>query len=642
MRVGAVVCALFLAVGAARADDPVFTFKGSVEAGYRFSDVTGNENRYREDINLWSGPRITRAEGEGKAGSSTYVVTVTGIGGDPFPTADLQLKGQRLYKLALSYRGSDYDYASPGDYHTFSTFLKRGGATLDLMPTERDLITVSAEREQRKGAVRVTRGVDFDQFISGLPGAIDAAQNRLRVGYRRTIGAGWLVELGAARTSYDSSEDLAGTPPILPLPDPLRPIDTLAFLDASTRAGHEEARIPELTVRIQSAPARRVSGSAGIVAGRADVDYSLNLFEQGRDASDAAYHLRDGFSGSGRLDYRIYDGTVRIAVTDRLAFTQSVRVDDRSQELSHTESGDFAFPPAPPSPFSAVVRATGDIRITMAQGDLQLKLTQTLTARAGYKLTNSRFDIVRNEKPYDDNDSTGIRAVGGIQYSPIGGFYEILFERGKAADTFTALSQRSSYLVALRARQRLLQDHLLLSGDLRRTHFANEGQGLTDFASRSVYLTPLALTWGANTRVDSTTLGLNLTYTPHAKLEISAGYSVLDASSRGDILFYVDAVQQEGMALYDETVQILDARFSSRIGRRYGLSGGVSLESATGTRELDSQRLFIESATGVVKGLRAIATVSYQRLHEDSSYLLLPLGKFRGASLFLGLRKDFS
>lgn len=618
-----------------------FTFKGAIETGYRFVDIEGSGERYREDINLWSGPRLARVEGEGTLGPTTYVVRLSGIGGDPFPGADLTLRSERRHKLALYYRGSDYDYASPGDFHSFATFLRRSGAALDISATAHDFISLTVDREQRSGRVRTTRGVDFDQFIAGLPGDIDTTQLRTRLAYRRSFLDSWHLEAAAAYSRSESSEALAGIPPILPLPDFLQPITTTSFLDAGTRNGQEETRMPELSVRLQRSSGARLHGALAVTAGRADIDSALHLFDAGADASQISYYLEDAFDGSGRINYRIYDASVTALLSDRFSFSQSLRIDRRDQSASHSEQGEYAFLPGEPVGFTAQARSESELLATLAQGDLRAKLGSRLTARIGYKLVRNRFEITRNAASYDDNTSTGVRVVGGLQYFPPGGFWEIVFERGTATDTFTPLAPRTSYKLVLRARQRLLDEHLTVSGDLRRIHNSNDVQSLTDYAAGSAYVTPAALAWRAHALADTTTLGLSVTYSPRTTFEVSGGYSYLRASSDSEILYYFNSQQLPGTARYDEAIHMAEGRLYLKPSRRLSLTLSANAESATGTRPLNSQRGTAEITTLVVKDLKFLTTLSYQRLHEDGSYLGLPLGNYRGSSLFLGLRKEF-
>ncbi|MBI2837367.1 MAG: hypothetical protein HYX75_03580 [Acidobacteria bacterium] len=618
-----------------------FTFKGAIETGYRFVDIDGSEERYREDINLWSGPRLARVEGEGTLGRTTYVVRLSGIGGDPFPGADLTLRSERRYRLALYYRGSDYDYASPGDFHSFATFLRRSGASLDIAATSHDLISLTVDREQRSGRVRSTRGVDFDQFIAGLAGDIDTTQLRTRLAYRRSFLDSWHLEAAAAYSRSESSEALSGIPPILPLPDFLQPITTTSFLDAATRSGQDETRMPELSVRLQSSSNARLHGAVAVTAGRADIDSALHLFDAGADASQVSYYLDDAFDGSGRINYQIYDASVTATLSDRFSFSQSLRIDRRNQSAAHLEQGEYAFQPAEPVSFTGQARSESESLMTLAQGDLRAKLGQRITARFGYKLVRNRFEIIRNAASYDENTSMGIRVVGGLQYLPPGGFWEIVVERGSANDTFTPLAPRTSYKLVLRARQRLLDEHLIVSGDLRRIHNSNDVQSLSDYAAGSSYVTPAALAWRARALADSTTLGLSATYSPRTTLEVSAGYSYVTASSESDILYYFNSQQLPGRARYDETIHMADGRFFMKASRRLSLTLSAIAESATGTRPLNSQRAMADLTTLVVKDLKLVTALSYQRLHEDASYLGLPLGNYRGSSLFLGLRKEF-
>lgn len=617
-------------------------FTGLIEAGYRWGDVQGDENRYREDVNLWSGPRLARLEGQGKIGSTTYVVTLSGLGGDPYPQAELKVKGERRYAVSASYRGSDYDYASPGDVHSFSTFLRRTGARVELFPSSdgRDRLELTYDRTRRAGGAVTTRGIDFDKFIAALPASVESRQDRLGLGYRRVFGAGWLVQGAAAYTRIESRELALGLPPILPLPDPLQPIDVDSSLDLARRESREEATMPEVTLRVENAPASPVNVAVSFVAGRASIDADLALNDEGREAGAHPYYLRDGFTTTGSADYRVLDASVRIPVSSSLSISQSLRVDDREQEISGTESGEFGFPPGPPSQFSGSALTRGDFRTTSLRGDLQWNATGRVSARAGYRVTMQEIELVRDGAPYADNSATNAHAVFGLQHVTSSGLHEAKFEIGKARDPFTPLSARRSYVVALRVKERALSDTMTISVDIRRTSFTNSDQGLSDYAGNSAYATSQALAWTANAAISTTNAGAFIAYAPSARIELTGGYTYLDASVDGDILYFFDRRLVAGEAEYDERVHMLDARVSGRVGRKVSLIAAVSIESASGTRRIEARRASIESSVTIAKDVRALFRLDHRRLDENGDYLLAPLGGYRATTFFVGLRKE--
>src|SRR5262245_38230322 len=88
--------------------------QGSVTAGYRFVDTSGQRAKYLELFNLRKGFRVNEFElfgraPEGQNGfADNYSATASGLGGDPFPGGQVAVSKKGLYDLRLNYRQSYY------------------------------------------------------------------------------------------------------------------------------------------------------------------------------------------------------------------------------------------------------------------------------------------------------------------------------------------------------------------------------------------------------------------------------------------------------------------------------------------------------------------------------------------------------
>ena len=91
-----------------------FTTQGSVSVGGRFTDVKGYEPMYLELFDLQPGVRVMdfNAFGEAKEGTNpfadSYSVSVSNLGGDPFPTAQFSVIKNNLYDLRVNWRQAYY------------------------------------------------------------------------------------------------------------------------------------------------------------------------------------------------------------------------------------------------------------------------------------------------------------------------------------------------------------------------------------------------------------------------------------------------------------------------------------------------------------------------------------------------------
>jgi len=88
-----------------------FQVQGSGSVGYRFTDVKGYEPMFQELYDLKSGPRVMDFNMFGHndnpdAFANDFSLTTSGLGGDPFPAAQLTLSKDKLYDLRVNWRQS--------------------------------------------------------------------------------------------------------------------------------------------------------------------------------------------------------------------------------------------------------------------------------------------------------------------------------------------------------------------------------------------------------------------------------------------------------------------------------------------------------------------------------------------------------
>ena len=99
---------VFCSAASSFAQDAV---QGSITAGYRFTDVRGRQQKFRELFNLRDGFRLHDLTLYGNAGGKnkfvdSYSLDASGIGGDPFVGSQLKVTKERLYDVRVNYRQS--------------------------------------------------------------------------------------------------------------------------------------------------------------------------------------------------------------------------------------------------------------------------------------------------------------------------------------------------------------------------------------------------------------------------------------------------------------------------------------------------------------------------------------------------------
>ena len=156
-----------------------FENTGSATLGYRFTDVSGYQPKFQELFNLREGPRLLDFSLFGKAKdgenrfADNYSLTASGIGGEPFTSAQLTVRKSRLYDLRVNFRQSYY-YWDRNDAatlpnrlsgltsnHDWATVRKLGSVNLLIHATNNLKFSFEYYRNTRDGATFTTRSLDY-------------------------------------------------------------------------------------------------------------------------------------------------------------------------------------------------------------------------------------------------------------------------------------------------------------------------------------------------------------------------------------------------------------------------------------------------------------------------------------------------
>ena len=110
-----------------------FGVQGSASAGYRFTDIKGYQPMFEELYNLKSGPRLMDFSLFGHNDGTNpfandFSLTMSGMGGDPYPGAQFTLSKHNLYDLRVNWRQS-YFYWNQNDNVLLPTRPGNGGLT---------------------------------------------------------------------------------------------------------------------------------------------------------------------------------------------------------------------------------------------------------------------------------------------------------------------------------------------------------------------------------------------------------------------------------------------------------------------------------------------------------------------------------
>ena len=184
-----------------------FEAQGSVTAGYRFTDFKGREEKFLELFNLQKGFRLMDFSllGRAKEGTSpfadSYSLSVSGLGGDPYPGGQLTLRKNKSYDLRINYRQSYYywdrndgvlppapaglpQFHNLTSNHNWATVRRFGSANLSVHATNNLRFLFEYNRTSRDGVNFTTRTLDYfgseepwGSFLRANPYYVEAPLN---------------------------------------------------------------------------------------------------------------------------------------------------------------------------------------------------------------------------------------------------------------------------------------------------------------------------------------------------------------------------------------------------------------------------------------------------------------------------------
>ena len=171
-----------------------YNFTNSVELGYRFLTLAGNQAEYRSDENFGSGVRllansvtVNSRNGRGRLFDS-IVLTTSGLGGDPYEAASLRVQKKRLYEYEMMWRRNDY--FNPGlvtdggnSQHLLDTTYQSQDHDLTLFPESKIKFFLGYSRSKQAGAgISTIQLFDSNSNIYPFFSNLSLLRNEYRIG----------------------------------------------------------------------------------------------------------------------------------------------------------------------------------------------------------------------------------------------------------------------------------------------------------------------------------------------------------------------------------------------------------------------------------------------------------------------------
>jgi hypothetical protein len=572
-------------------------FSGWFDIGTRSTSVDGNENKFREDVNLRDGSLrlFDLSMSLVPEGNGSFLDRMTldagGLGGEPSSFARFRARGgDGKFDLKLNYRAADrfyrddgYFFSTIGDLHSMDVRRERYDLGLKIRPTRNLTFRLGAESVVRDGDSTTSRDIQRDEFILNRPVDQDATEYWLGIDYR----AGWANLTVEQRVrSWDNNWNMAavGT-------DGLNPGE--AFLNAYSQSRVEQGDAPLSRFQIQGSPWRSLRFSAGFQRVNAESDYRVSGSWDGLDYTDTAYSTV--LTNEGRLE-RTYDlldtelvwlprENLEIGLEfDSRSWDQDGNIDYLEVQTGGAEAGNYV-----------VAGMLSDKLETDTLGLTVRWLQSTkLTLWAGAGITNRDAEI-ELAGPAVETERSVYR--GGVQFRPTPAWdIKLDYETGDDEDPYTPVSPTSTDRVRAKITVRPSEK---LQLQLRYRDESRENSLLYPLGMPTDDLPPA--TGFGHAEFNTTSWSLSGTWTG-SHLDLSAGYHRIEIDSDADLVYVTGATFFPVFDIFttlDSTDYVAETdmiRLSARARFTKQFSGGLNLAlvSSDGTFPVDRDRYGVD------------------------------------------------
>jgi len=595
LAAAAVLCAAAALPALAQYDD----FSGGIRIGYRAVDVSGNDNKYREDIDLDDGPRLFELSfhfvpQEGDAAKQMVDrinLDVNNFGGDPFET--LSLGVQRFDRFEFRYNRSKSEYfyndtlGTLPDLHGFDFERVRDHASLDLDLTKRATFTFGFDRFTKTGNSTTTLDVQRDEFEFDKP--IDESLNDYQVGFSYAWNEVTLTVEEQVR-DYQNLYEI-----FLPGQSQGEDAEDSAVLDFFFLDQPYDYSANTHVARIVATPGKWIVRGQVMLQ---DLDLDLSASESSSGTSFVGSPFTTNVNGRGQVDRQmdLFDLDLTYALNDRFAIIGG------AYSRSLDQDGDFLFG-------DELNRGKWKIDTTGFEGGVEVVATDSITLSGGVRVESRDVDrgVLEGGEPGEGIDETESHSTdqtgffGTFAYRPAGSAFRLTAEVDDSSydDPFTETSPTD------RLRWRVRGDYGLGHG------FSVAGSYLSHTSDNNDS--------GWDSSYDQATL--RLAYSD-PKLSASLGYGLVDVERR------IDKSPLAGsnpidlpVIFYEINTDYVDGQLRWSATSTWVVGGSFRFYDNSGTFGLtrDDVRAFVDYVfpTGYTAGV-AYRTVSYS---EDANGL---------------------
>jgi hypothetical protein len=609
-----------------------YNVNSSIEFGVRGLSVSGNENKYRSDLNYDNGVRLFDSsfllrsrEGKRKGPFDEFLVTTSGWGGDPYGATRVSVEKSGLYRFDANVRRARYfnaltSFANPlstpvgqhtsNQRHNFSDFDFTG------LPENRKIrFYLGYSRDTREGPGTTTARFSGDEYA--INSNTDTRANDFRAGIDAHLLGFDLSLLQGARYFHDNSSYTVTLTNQGNNPTNTSRIDQLVR-ETPAQGTHFWTRF-----NVHRLFAQKLDFTGRFIYLSSRSRYSF--FEQttGRQSTgNLAVPQTATASGETRRPSSIGDIGVTFLATDKFRISNSFRFDNfriNGEEplvdvlRQRTVAG---LPLATVTTTSFFARTTNYRRfLNTIEADYQF--SPSYSVHAGYRFTDRHIELASLDRTTtlatrsEEVDNQTHAAIFGFKARPVKA-WTIYFdgEHGDADSVFTRLANND--FTNLRLRNRVnVSDKLSFTAAFITKDNTNPADVIT---SPNV---PFGTDPGAlDVNVKSRHFTSSVDWTPNAKFFLSTGYTHMRVTSIAGILLPISGQRRVGESQYFSRDNFFFFNVFVRPTSRLTFYGGyhINKDEGQGDRVSTSNVLLIDSYPMSFQSPEARVTLKLNRM----------------------------
>ena len=534
----------------------------SWEFGYRLSDVGGNRGEYRSQVNYGNGTRLLGSNlvVHSKNGKNYWfdelVLTTQGLGNDPYESAILRVRKNRIYEYDMTWRQNAY--YNPGlvvanGTHFRDTTYRWQDHDFTLFPERSYKLLLGYSRSTEAGP-----GLSSQQFFNGSGDVIPVFANIKREFNTYRLGGEFdfhKIRLHVMRRWEFYKED---TPYFLNTPtlgdNPTDATTLTQFYKSEPYHGQTPGWLVNLfTQRRWFALNGRFTYSGG------DRNFILNETSLGVDRFLNNQNRQVIVSGTARRPVTAANASLSLFATPKLTVVNNSSFSNtRIDGNNYFQQYDFASQTNSVLNFQFL-----GIRLFTNSTDVRYQFNRKFSAYAGYNYSNrlirSIEDAAAPGDPFDGVSAQQINhlhaGVAGFNWNPWAPLrLHVEGEVGRNDNPFTIVSERDYHAISARAQYR--RKNLQMSAQYRQ-NYNNNSITLSSYSSRARNYTG-NVSWSAKTW-----------------LSLDATYARLHLDTLGGVAFFA-GTPRATLVNNDESLYVSNIH-SGTLGLRFAMGKKADL-----------------------------------------------------------------